>query len=188
MSTHVDLLDISQDDALKTLQHAERKSNEQDCWLSTKVASHSTGYVKCKLRGAALRQEFYLHQLAVIASGRKDQLQDARHGGVNECSHLCRNPSCFNPAHIWVEPKEINKQRNFCVRLTCPCGTTMTNCTHEPPCKLWCVTTQIQKKKKRKRNRPIYHPELKQFSSDSGPEVSLSVPPEACFRMGRTIS
>ena len=147
MSTHVDLLDISQDDALKTLQHAERKSNEQDCWLSTKVASHSTGYVKCKLRGAALRQEFYLHQLAVIASGRKDQLQDARHGGVNECSHLCRNPSCFNPAHIWVEPKEINKQRNFCVRLTCPCGTTMTNCTHEPPCKLWCVTTQIQKKK-----------------------------------------
>ncbi len=185
-------MDISQSDASKTLQYADRIGNDKGCWLSTKSPSHGTGYVKCKLRGAGSRQEFYLHQLAVIASGRKEQLQDARHGGVNECSHLCRNPSCFNPDHIWVEAKEINKQRNFCVRLTCPCGTSVTNCTHEPPCKLWRVLFDFPKKKTMKEISKSKHPQNETTNVIIFPSGSwlrrLSFPPEACFRMGRTIS
>jgi hypothetical protein len=45
-----------------------------------------------------------------------------------DISHLCHNPSCFNPWHLHLEHGNINEDRKGC-RYGCPHG-----CPHQPTC------------------------------------------------------
>lgn len=98
------------------------------------MSGHKNGYVKLKIQGKSARQEFYVQQLAAIASGFVNLGDVCGHSGTHECSHLCHEPTCFNPEHIHVEPAAVNKSRNFCVQLTCACGHVLSNCAHVPRC------------------------------------------------------
>lgn len=99
----------------------------------TIASGHKNGYVKIKVHGRKARNEFYLQQLVMVAKGVTN-LADIGHGSTHECSHICHEVACFNPDHIVIEPTQVNKSRNKCVKLTCLCGQVVTNCTHQPAC------------------------------------------------------
>lgn len=91
-----------------------------DCKLAALIPSHEKGYIKINLRntsGVNSCQPF-LHQLVITAKGHGEQLRGAGPNGPeefrNSVSHLCHNPGCFNPNHIFVEPHIENVQRNSC--------------------------------------------------------------------------
>lgn len=60
----------------------------------------------------------------------------------HDASHICGKglSGCVDPAHIVVEPHEVNLDRRDCHKLTtCPCPCAMvhrvrTKCDHVPPC------------------------------------------------------
>lgn len=57
----------------------------------------------------------FLHQLAVVASGNgQNLLRTSASNGTDEVSHLCHNSGCFNPDHVVVESKELNRARWAC--------------------------------------------------------------------------
>lgn len=91
------------------------------CWLSGNAPS-SGGYVKSNLRNTKhplhsnrkIGINVYVHHLAIIASGRGNQLGVAGSRGSHEVSHLCHQSGCFNPDHLVVEPGDLNRARNTC--------------------------------------------------------------------------
>lgn len=90
------------------------------CWISQNTPSHINGYVKVNYRntrinGQALGIQIYLHQLTLIASGRRAELQATTDSERDlQVSHLCHEGRCFNPAHLVVEDSSMNKDRNTC--------------------------------------------------------------------------
>ncbi|KAK1622346.1 zinc-binding loop region of homing endonuclease, partial [Colletotrichum phormii] len=57
----------------------------------------------------------YRHQLAIIAKGQSYALkQTSGKDAQYQVSHLCHQGGCFNPAHIIVEERELNRVRNTC--------------------------------------------------------------------------
>jgi hypothetical protein len=90
------------------------------CWISNNAPSHNNGYVKINFRntmvnGAPLGLQIYLHQLTLIAHGRRDELQGATDPDRDlQVSHLCHEGRCFNPGHLVVEDAGMNKDRNTC--------------------------------------------------------------------------
>lgn len=112
------------------LQYMEpsARTNELGCWLSPNAPSSDKGYVKQNLRNTTYYQTGapprkldinpYVHQLAAVAGGQGGLLPltslTRSEGERFECSHLCHNHACFNPAHIVVEPRLLNLLRNGC--------------------------------------------------------------------------
>lgn len=102
---------------------AERReaTSEIGCWLGSNRAGHTNGYVKANLRntrhpvtGRLVGAQVFIHQLAVVAKGGANYLRSASVGGPNEVSHLCHTPGCFNPDHVMVEARALNKSRAMC--------------------------------------------------------------------------
>ncbi|KAJ8102046.1 zinc-binding loop region of homing endonuclease-domain-containing protein [Lipomyces tetrasporus] len=59
----------------------------------------------------------FLHQLAVIATNRGDELKktlDRSSRSRFDVSHLCHNGKCFNPEHLIVESNANNLRRQTC--------------------------------------------------------------------------
>jgi Zinc-binding loop region of homing endonuclease len=90
------------------------------CWQSKLKASHRNGYTRVNLRNTftednrKLNVQPYLHQLALIATDRLDQLSATLGNSRYQISHLCHNGKCFNPDHLVVESSRNNKKRNSC--------------------------------------------------------------------------
>lgn len=116
------------------------------CWMSSDRAAHPYGYTKINLRNTRMPGtnvdigvQPYRHQLAVVAAGLGQNLvRTTRDNSTDEVSHLCGNHRCFNPDHIVVEPREMNRKRWACggawiVRTAD--GTVYNPCPHraEPP-------------------------------------------------------
>jgi hypothetical protein len=84
------------------------------------------------------RQEFigtqpYIHQLAMVASGRRAaQLSLATHNADYEVSHLCSENKCFNPEHVVVESRHLNGLRRTCQchRIVDVLGNIVNPCRH----------------------------------------------------------
>jgi Zinc-binding loop region of homing endonuclease len=94
-------------------------NNGIGCRLSTNAPHRDeNGYVKINLRNTpGLGFQIFIHMLALIAAGRKDELlacQDPEHPLQLECSHLCHNNVCFEASHIIVEPHADNVARQTC--------------------------------------------------------------------------
>lgn len=93
--------------------------NPLGCWVSPLAQGHNAGYTKINLRntkinGKTVGFQPWLHQLALIGAGRREELYGALKGSGKEVSHLCHNAACFNPNHLVVEPAADNKDRNTC--------------------------------------------------------------------------
>ena len=128
--------------ALERLEKGHKKSfgpcqtNSIGCKLCQKSRNKGgTGWVKCKVVKSKSKKEFYIHHLALIAAGRVGELK----GSPYQVSHLCHQPTCFNPEHLVVETREENLARNRCIGWTwltcpCPCGVKFNPCTHIPKC------------------------------------------------------
>nr|ABF71493.1 putative homing endonuclease [Pleopsidium gobiense] len=112
-----------------TVAEAQRVCNEHrhrvvaplGCWESNLVGRPGSGYQRVNLRntyinGIKADVQIYLHQLTLIADGRRDELMAAvlESDLAMECSHLCHNGRCFRPTHLVVEPRAENKERQTC--------------------------------------------------------------------------
>jgi Zinc-binding loop region of homing endonuclease len=104
--------------------HRQNKSttNSIGCWLSTNRPNHPNVYHQVNVRKSVSRLDNkpiggkppWLHQVAVIADGRLDQLREAGTTKLYncQCSHLSHKGACFNPAHVAVETGQHNRWRN----------------------------------------------------------------------------
>lgn len=50
----------------------------------------------------------------------------------HELSHLCRNKNCTTVVHLWPEPSNVNKSRNYCQVVIQINGQLHTCCSHQP--------------------------------------------------------
>ena len=94
--------------------------------MSSSVAAHPNGYKQGNLENTLSQaaghtgerigiKKMYLHQLALIADGRIDELGwCTQASGKFQVSHLCHNGGCHNPRHLVVEESDRNKARNSC--------------------------------------------------------------------------
>ena len=109
-------------------------TNSTGCLLASKTRHRDGGYVKMKLPGLSDRQEYYIHHLAIVASGDASLLI----GGDLQVSHLCHNPLCFKREHLLLESGRVNRDRSKCkgwTWITCPHGGEKFNpCQHSPQC------------------------------------------------------
>ena len=88
--------------------------SDTGCLLAAKARNKGAkGWIKMKIPGSGDRQEHYIHHLALIAAGRRTELEDARNRSL-QVSHLCHNPACFNEKHLIIELQAENLQRNKC--------------------------------------------------------------------------
>lgn len=111
---NVSIEEVTQVSAARTLQRLpDVKTTEKGCQVAGKKSGHANGYVKAKPADMNAANEFYLHHLALVAAGRRNELARIRQGSDFECSHICHNTACFNAEHLVVEASSINKQRNF---------------------------------------------------------------------------
>ncbi|KAK9311664.1 zinc-binding loop region of homing endonuclease [Lipomyces starkeyi] len=55
-----------------------------------------------------------LHQIALIADNRRDELKTTLGSYSYDVSHLCHNRKCFNPEHLIVESRTNNQRRRIC--------------------------------------------------------------------------
>lgn len=100
----------------------DSRARQLGCWLRRADSNHEYGYTKVNLRntfrpGSRTRIgcQPFRHQLAVVAAGfGQNLLRTSAPDGTDEVSHLCLNPRCFNPDHVIVESKEINRKRWSC--------------------------------------------------------------------------
>ncbi|KAJ5577370.1 zinc-binding loop region of homing endonuclease [Penicillium hispanicum] len=98
------------------------RGRQLGCWMSQERTGHPYGYTKINLRNTKrpgtnveIGVQPYRHQLAIVAAGLGQNLvRTTRDNSTDEVSHLCGNHRCFNPDHVVVEPKAMNRQRWAC--------------------------------------------------------------------------
>ena len=64
---------------------------------------------RTNLRESKAKPVIFIYNLASVPN------VEMNHKGEDEASHLCHIKSCFNPEHIVLESREMNKQRDACV-------------------------------------------------------------------------
>lgn len=99
------------------------------CKITSLKPSKEGGYVQLSHGGAnkfAVLQEVLLWAGGVTLEDGEDQ----------QCSHLCENPLCTLPEHVWRESTKKNNNRKGCVVWwDCPhCEKKIKICQHEPSC------------------------------------------------------
>lgn len=133
-------------DKVASLRDQDDGGPNGTCHVSSKKSADARNtYKKCKVDNSNSRKEVYVHQLAVIADNRGEQLVacigDKNTTQTHECAHRCHNPGCFNPDHISIMTREENKEMNFCRAFEIN-GVKYTTCIHVPQCIL--VSTPFQ--------------------------------------------
>lgn len=156
MESEKDIFSLSKEDIEAALDrirngytpyYGPATTNSLSCVLAAKTPNKSPkkklateeniaqGWVKCKVGGQ--RTEYYVHHLALIAAGRKEEL--LKKSKDDHVSHLCHQRTCFNAAHLVVESSKKNRDRNKCIGWTyincpCPCNHKFNPCNHIPQC------------------------------------------------------
>jgi hypothetical protein len=131
---------------------------QMGCIVCQKQAHDVDGYIRTKVHE---REEAYGHHLALLISGRRDELallasstnydvrpqSPLRFGSPSQTNarftsqvcHRCHTRSCIAPAHLVVSTKQYNNDCNSCQgrdwqQCPCPCGTWFSPCVHTPSC------------------------------------------------------
>lgn len=101
----------------------DRRGRLLGCWMTRPSSAHAYGYTKVNLRNTfrpgstdeRIGTQPFRHQLAVVADGYgQNLLRTTGAAAPDEVSHLCLNSRCFNPDHVIVEPKAMNRKRWAC--------------------------------------------------------------------------
>lgn len=99
------------------------RAQQLRCWVRPRDNAHVYGYTKVNWRNTnhprdptrRIGCQPFRHQLAAVASGQGDSLlRTSGPEAADEVSHLCLNARCFNPDHVLVESKEMNRKRWAC--------------------------------------------------------------------------
>ena len=126
---------------VKSRHNPQFQKDGLDCWMKHPTKMHRLGYIWVDLRTTRnpvdhkhIGRRVYLHQLAVMAAGPAGNGSDlgltSAPSKTHEVSHLCHNPCCFNPDHVVVETRSLNRLRKTCAKkglngkgvLQCPHG------------------------------------------------------------------
>ncbi|KAJ8096646.1 zinc-binding loop region of homing endonuclease-domain-containing protein [Lipomyces tetrasporus] len=99
--------------ANEIVQSRYHRTTSLGCWESGKKPHHG-GYAVVTVRAGEKVISPGLHQMALIASGRHDELRQTLHGHSYDVSHLCHNRKCFNSDHLVVESRQNNRNRQAC--------------------------------------------------------------------------
>ncbi|KAK9481776.1 zinc-binding loop region of homing endonuclease-domain-containing protein [Lipomyces starkeyi] len=83
------------------------------CWESNNKPHHR-GYAHVAVTAGGKPFTACLHQLALIAHNRRDELKLTLGSISFDISHLCHNRRCFNAEHLVVESRQTNKVRQTC--------------------------------------------------------------------------
>src|SRR5271170_1147421 len=85
------------------------KSKEQ-CWQSS-YKLNGRGHVQIKYKGI----KYLGHRIMACARGEGPYVYIKYDLNIkNTASHLCGNPWCINPYHLWLEREDINHTRDCC--------------------------------------------------------------------------
>ncbi|KAJ8101481.1 zinc-binding loop region of homing endonuclease-domain-containing protein [Lipomyces tetrasporus] len=101
---------ITQTMATDLLNSYHHMTTTLGCWESHKKP-RPRGYVLVRV---GPRREVGLHQVALIADNRRDELKITLGSNSFDISHICHNRKCFNPEHLVVESRRTNTRRQSC--------------------------------------------------------------------------
>ncbi|KAK9489249.1 zinc-binding loop region of homing endonuclease-domain-containing protein, partial [Lipomyces doorenjongii] len=104
---------ITQTMANELVRSYHHRTTSLGCWESN-CRPRRLGYVYVDVRRGACRLTPGLHQLALIAGNRRDELKVTLDSNSFDISHLCHNNICFNPEHLIVESRLNNRRRQAC--------------------------------------------------------------------------
>jgi hypothetical protein len=123
--SHLAVRNITRSNA-RTYINRYAQSNDE-CWIWPHRKINGYGSVSIK------RKDVLVHHLSIYAFGLTLPLRR----GVQDASHLCNKPDCFNPLHIQIETKTDNMRRKNCIKTSkCPkCNNINYCCWHNRPCK-----------------------------------------------------
>lgn len=120
MANYADL--IPQLDAVwKATQVHRREANEHGCVHSNYAPAKARGYAQVRFKG----KKYYVHIVAAMFRCKRAPRQG------EEASHLCHDPQCVNPQHLFLEDGLVNKSRLCCKLFASKDGY---RCPHEPVC------------------------------------------------------
>jgi hypothetical protein len=114
------ILKMTDDFASSTLQQRSNQPNTLGCIEHTLQRNDS--YAKVNLRSQSFGNQ-YLHHIALIAAGRRDELKaviatnlllPSNDPNRLQVSHLCHNSHCINQQHLVVETAKDNLARSSC--------------------------------------------------------------------------
>lgn len=112
-------------DRVTAIEKQDPRHWELGCWMCkaeeegqrgyySKINLRNTYYPRNKIRKIGF--SLYRHQLAAVAAREGNFLvRTSKYGGTDEVSHLCLNTRYFNPDHMIIESKELNRKRWGCV-------------------------------------------------------------------------
>ncbi|KAK9493433.1 zinc-binding loop region of homing endonuclease-domain-containing protein [Lipomyces doorenjongii] len=82
-------------------------------WESNRKPNYQ-GYVTVKVYGGGEYNAAKIHQVALIAYNRRDELKATLGRSNYDISHLCHNGKYFRPEHLIVESCTNNQRRKIC--------------------------------------------------------------------------
>ncbi|KAK9365153.1 zinc-binding loop region of homing endonuclease-domain-containing protein [Lipomyces kononenkoae] len=89
------------------------RTTSLECWESNHKPHHG-GYPIVFVTAGAIAFSACLHQIALIADNRRDELELTLGNPSFDVSHLCHNRLCFNAEHLVVESRQTNVSRMTC--------------------------------------------------------------------------
>lgn len=109
-------------DRESVMEAGDPRAAQIGCWMRHHDSNHEYGYTKVNWRNTlrpgtrdVIGCQPFRHQLAVVAAGYgQNLLRTSGRDATDEVSHLCHNPRCFNPDHVLVESKIMNRKRWAC--------------------------------------------------------------------------
>ena len=97
---------------LGELQGQSELSLNEHCqlWTGMTKTNKNAKYGVLNLKVDHIRwRVFHVHRLAYMAEHNDSNLD-----AVSDCSHMCHNSLCINPAHISLENHSVNNNRQAC--------------------------------------------------------------------------
>ncbi|KAK9246401.1 zinc-binding loop region of homing endonuclease-domain-containing protein [Lipomyces tetrasporus] len=104
---------INQEKANYIIISRRVKITDLGCWESN-ARPTNRGYITVSVAIGGESGSLKLHQIALIADNRRDELNATLGDSGYDISHLCHNGKCFNPAHLIAESSVNNQRRKIC--------------------------------------------------------------------------
>ncbi|KAK9242183.1 zinc-binding loop region of homing endonuclease-domain-containing protein, partial [Lipomyces tetrasporus] len=104
---------LTQEKANQIITSRHIRTTDLGCWEGNSRPDYK-GYVYVMLSVCGEAQTARVHQVALVAYNRRDELEATLGQSNYDISHLCHNGNCFNPEHLIVESSTNNLRRRIC--------------------------------------------------------------------------